>query len=136
MISKYPAPKELKAELDTLNEEVKAALAKRKAWMDAHMEDFSNFKVGDEVYDRNTGQLLGVVTELYRYWGDRDPRYDTGMNIEIHYRDRRGIIDNSSRHAGAGPSFCTREEAAQAVKARAEYLAWKLSGGDWGELFK
>lgn len=136
MISKYLPPKELQAELNVLNAEVVAVLAKRKAWMDAHMQDFSNFKVGDEVYDSNTGRMLGVVTELYRYWGERDPRYDTGMDIEISYRNSGGGIDNSSRHAGGGPSFCTREEAAEAMKSRAEYLAWKARGSDWSEVFK
>jgi hypothetical protein len=131
MISKYPPPKELQAELDALNVEVTAVLAKRKAWMDAHMEDFSNFKVGDEVYDTNNGQLLGVVTELYRYWDhQRNPLYDTGMNIEISYRKSNRVIDNSSRHAGGGPSFGTREQAHAVMKSRAEYLVWKARGGD------
>lgn len=132
---------ELQKELDKLNAEVTAVLAKRKVWMDAHMADFSTFKIGDEVYDTNTGALLGVVSKLYRYWGERDPRYDTQMSIEIEYRvegssEGMNFIDNSSRHAGAGPSFGTKEQAQQAAQSRAEYLAWKARGGNLEEVFK
>lgn len=127
----------LQPELDALNAEVTAVLAKRKAWMDAHMADFSEFKVGDEVYDQQTGNFLGTVTELYRYWdSQRNPLYDTSMSVEIRFRTPSGGIDNSSRHAGAGPWFCTREDAIAAAKSRAEYLAWKARGSDWTEVFK
>lgn len=138
MISKYPPPKELQAELDVLNVEVTAVLAKRKAWMDAHMQDFSNFKVGDEVYDANTGRLLGAVSELYRYHAEHSPQYDTHMTIEIQFRmeGTTNCYDNSSRHAGVGPHFATRQEAEDAMRSRAEYLAWKARGEDWSEVFK
>jgi hypothetical protein len=138
VITKEPADKTLRVQLDALNAGVVAALAARKAWMDARMEDFSNFKVGDEVYDAKTGALLGVVSKLYRYWGNRDPRYDTQMSIEIEYLQdgTTNCYDNSSRHAGVGPSFCTREEARSATKSRAEYLAWEARGSNWEEVFK
>jgi hypothetical protein len=133
-----PHQEKLQIELDTLNKEVEAVLAKRRAWMDAHMEDFSEFKIGDEVYDLNTGTLLGVVSRLYRYHQDRDPRYDNQMAVEIEYRmeGSKNCFDNSSRHAGAGPSFGTKEQAAQSVRSMAEYLAWKARGSDWAEVFK
>lgn len=138
MINKTPIDATLQPQLDTLNEEVNAVLAKRKAWMDAHMEDFSNFKVGDAVYDGNTGRLLGKVSRLYRYWEDRDPRYDTSMSIEIEYRvaGTRNYVANSSRHAGCGPDFMTKSEVASAMKTKADYAAWVARGEPWEELFK
>lgn len=138
MITKHPVDKALQAELDALNQKVVAVLARRKAWMDAHMENFSNFKVGDEVYDTKTGALLGTVSKLYRYWGERDPRYDTQMAIEIQYRKdgSKNCYDNSSRHAGVGPDFGTKEQAWQAAQSRADYLAWKARGENWSEGFK
>jgi hypothetical protein len=130
--------KKLQTELDALNKEVEDTLAKRTTWMNAHMEDFSDFKVGDEVYNPNTGTLLGVVSRLYRYHQDGDPRYDDHMDVEIEYRmtGSKNCFDNSSRHAGGGPSFGTREDALQTAKSRAEYLAWKARGSDWSEFFK
>ena len=131
-------PPELQTELDTINKEVEAVLAKRTAWMDAHMQDFSKFNVGDPVYDVRTGQFLGTVTRLYRYWKDKDPRYDTSMSVVIEYRQagHSNVYDNSSHYAGTGPSFGTLEEARKHAEGAAEYLAWKARGEDWTELFK
>ena len=89
----------LQKELELLNSEVTAVLAKRKKWMDDHMTDFAKFKVGDEIYNLQTGQYLGVISKLYRYWGEdhRDPQYDTAMNVEYQYHTGNNCYDNTSR---------------------------------------
>lgn len=89
-------------DLKRLNANVEAALAKRRAWMDAHMADYARFQVGETLFNMRTGELLGVVSKLYRYWassGD-NPRYDTAMNVEYEFKTPAGYFDNTSRHAG------------------------------------
>lgn len=95
----------LQLELDALNRAVDDAVDKRTAWMDAHMTDWADADVGDEISDSN-GRVLGVVTRLYRYWGPqshsggkcRDPQYDTHMSIEYEFkRDlHSNFTDNTS----------------------------------------
>lgn len=92
----------LQRELDALNAEVQAVLAKRKAWMDAHMAEFARVPVGEEIYDLKTGQKLGTVTKHYRYWDEQqNPLYDTSMSVECEFEVRPNTYDNTSRHAGA-----------------------------------
>ena len=121
----------LNAELEALNSEVTAVLAKRSSWMDAHMEDFARFKIGDEIYDMDSGRRLGIVSKLYRYWGgDRNPLDDTSLSIEYEYRTDgflggNGFYDNTSRQS---ISIGTAQELADRLKARAEY-AQRMADG-------
>lgn len=114
----------LRAELKLINAGIDAILGHRRKWMDDHMDDFANHHVGDEIYDLKTGRLLGTITKLYRYWEDRDPRYDTSMTVEYQYRvaGTENHYDNTSRHGGL-LQFGTAEQAAESLKSRAEYLA-------------
>ena len=116
------------AELDALNEAVDEAIRKRTAWLDAKMAEVCTLKVGDDIYDLDSGRRLGIVTRLYRYWGPhdpggecRDPRYDKSCSVEVEYSDSPGSRDNTSRHAGAR-SFGTKEEAAREAQRRLDRL--------------
>ena len=86
--------------LDQLNKAVDDAIAARKKWMDDHMVDYAEFRVGDEIYDGDTGERLGVVTRLYRYHADRNPLLDRSMNIEYEFCIGKNMFDNTSRHLG------------------------------------
>lgn len=121
----------LTAELKTLNDEVKAILAKRKAWMDAHMADFARYQIGEEIYDANTGRRLGVISKHYRYWGDRDPTYDTSMNVEYEFHTGNNCYDNTSRQPGL--SICNLDELAARRKREADYLILKAK--EWRKGF-
>lgn len=89
---------ELRNELMVLNAEVTAILAKRKAWMDAHMPEFAKVQVGESIYDLDTGRCLGIVSELYRYWDNQNnPLYDTSMDVCYQYNKGNNIFDNTSR---------------------------------------
>lgn len=90
-------------ELQALNDAVKEAHNKRKAWMDDHMQDYCVFKPGDEIYDLTSGRLLGVVSRLYRFH-ENHPEYDTSMTVDCEYRTdgkphgtQGGCFDNTSR---------------------------------------
>jgi len=89
--------KDLENHLKCLNNEVKDAVIKRTSWMDANMEKFAKFKVGDNIYDLDRCVKVGVVSELYRYWAGRNPEYDTSMNIEYRFKTGNLIDDNTSR---------------------------------------
>ena len=91
--------KALEGVLDKLTAKFAAAWAERKSWMDAHMEDFARFKVGDEIFNLETGERLGEISQLYRYWGsdNRDPQYDTTMDIQYQYHTGNNCFDNTSR---------------------------------------
>jgi hypothetical protein len=88
---------DLENNLKCLNNEVKDAVIKRTSWMDANMEKFAKFKVGDNIYDLDRCVKVGVVYELYRYWAGRNPEYDTSMNIEYRFKTGNLINDNTSR---------------------------------------
>lgn len=91
--------KSLAAELDKLNAEWQEITDRRKKWMDDHMGDFAKFKIGDEIFDMATGTRLGIISRLYRYWGEpsRDPQYDHAMNINYEYCTGNNCFDNTSR---------------------------------------
>ena len=62
----------LKPELDRLNTAVKDAVKKRTEFLDAHMAECSEWKIGDTVYDVE-GNILGIVTKHCRwYQGNAD----------------------------------------------------------------
>ena len=87
----------LLSELKNLNDTVTAAVEARTSWMDAHMSEFSKFQVGDTVYGEQ-GQVLGVVTRLYRFHAGHDWRYDTDMSVDATF-EMRGLsncFDNTS----------------------------------------
>ncbi len=93
-----PNKQELEEELKHLNQIVDAAIKQRTEWMDAHMVDFAKWKVGDKLYVLSTGEYLGAVSSLYRFWGkQKDPRYDTSMDIEYEFTRGDNIFDNTSR---------------------------------------
>jgi hypothetical protein len=96
------------AELERLNKGVTDAIAARKDWMDATMHEVGKFKVGDEIYDLGSGRLLGTVSRLYRYWSERDPRYDTSMSIDYEYHTGGICYDNTSRQRGV--MFGTKDD--------------------------
>jgi len=91
----------LNAELAALNAAVDAALKARKDWMDAHMEAYSEFKVGDEIYDIRTGERMGVVSKLYRYQARHNPIYDTSMSVDVEFTNNGWCFDNTSRYGGS-----------------------------------
>lgn len=114
---------ELDAELEALNANVDRAIAARKAWMDEHMDDYARYHLGEVLVDLDTGQTLGTVTKLYRYFGDRDPRFDTRMEIQYEFTREIGsygsaMSDNTSRQPGL--RYGTKEEYARD-------LEWRLS---------
>lgn len=117
----------LDAELAALNKAVDDAVAARRAWMDAHMPDYARHRVGETLYDLNTGRELGTVSRLYRYWGEQDdPRYDTTMSVqyEIVVSNSHGVrvLDNTSRQPGlryGNAAQLAREMEGKAAMARA-----------------
>ena len=104
-----PRQKALAQELDKLNAEWLEVTARRKKWMDDHMVDFAKYKIGETIYKFPSGETLGEITKLYRYWGEdhRDPQYDYSMNINYKYHTGRNCYDNTSRQS---ISICNAEE--------------------------
>lgn len=92
--------KAIQARLNELNNEVAVVLAKRRAWMDAHMAEFAKVPIGEDIYDLDTGQRLGKVIKHYRYWADRDPCHDTSMDVHCEYNTHGNCYDNTSRQPG------------------------------------
>ncbi|MFA4050929.1 MULTISPECIES: hypothetical protein [Mycobacteroides] len=95
------------SELDALNAAVQAAIDARREWLDGKMRETSKLQVGDDIYDAQTGEKLGVVSGLYRYHAGRDDLYDTDVECDYQYETRPGCFDNTSRQVGR--MFGTRE---------------------------
>lgn len=114
---------DLKAELAALNKSVEGAIATRKKWMDDHMVDYAKFKIGDVLYDANTGRWMGVVTEYYRYH-QGDPRFDTSMSIAYCFKTDQRCTDNTSRQPGVW--FTTAQQMLDGGRYRAnEKSLWE-----------
>lgn len=74
-----------RAELDRLNAAVDAAIEARTRWLDAKMEQYAPVKVGETLYDLETGEMLGKVTDYYRYQAGQNKLYDTSLSIDLRY---------------------------------------------------
>lgn len=122
---------DLSDELAALNKAVDDAIARRTAWMDKHMPAFASCKIGEEIFNRKTGQRLGVISRMYRYWGPfsggepRDVRFDRSMSVEYEFETSPRCFDNTSRFGGS-LSICNREELARSREAEAEALRSKV----------
>ncbi len=121
-MNQRPLTKDEEAELAVLNAAVTAAIDARRKWLDAKMVECSSLKVGDDIYDLNSGQRLGRISRLYRYWQDCDEGVrDDSPHCHYEFETSRNCFDNTSRHGGT-LSFGTREDAAK----RAEMMAQRL----------
>jgi hypothetical protein len=109
-----------RAELARLSAAIEEAIRARTAWLDAKMVETSTLKVGDEIYDVDSGVMVGTVRGLYRYWQDRNDLLDTGYYCHYEYRTPGGSNDNTSRQPGR--SFGTRNEALHRAEQRASAL--------------
>jgi hypothetical protein len=104
-----------------LNEAVTAAIERRREWLDAKMVECSTLQVGDDIYNVETGQKLGVVAELYRYWRDRDDSIrDTSHYCDYQYETSPRCFDNTSRQIGL--RYGTRQDAIDYAERRAAQL--------------
>lgn len=88
-------------ELNILNDAVKATVEKRSQWLDSKMVEIAKLKIGDDIYNLNTGRRLGKVTELYRFWR-KQSRWDLDNHIDICYEFEvePRCFDNTSRQPG------------------------------------
>jgi hypothetical protein len=109
-----------KIDLARLNDSIKEAIKARTAWLDAKMVETSTLKVGDEIYDVDSGAMLGTVTGLYRYWRDQNDLLDTSYYCEYRYQSAPGYNNNTSSQTGR--SFGTRQEAGLRAEMRAAAL--------------
>ncbi|OHU55932.1 hypothetical protein BKG83_17305 [Mycobacteroides chelonae] len=103
------------SELEALNAAVQAAIDARREWLDAKMRETSKLQVGDDIYDVQTGEKIGVVSGLYRYHAGRDDLYDTYVECDYQYETRPGCFGNTSSQGGR--MFGTREDAAAHAKS-------------------
>lgn len=125
MRTQRPLTEDEKAELNSLNAAVTAAIEKRRAWLDAKMYETSRLKVGDDIYDLHSGRRLGRVSELYRYHTDRNDLYDTSVHCDYKYETGRLCFDNTSRQPGL--SFGTRQDAVAHAEAHLAQLRRNLA---------
>ena len=86
--------------LALLNEAVTAAITARTVWLDERMPNYAEFKIGEELYDLDTGKRLGTVCGYYRYDANHNVLRDTSMDIDYKLHVRDNIYDNTSRYAG------------------------------------
>lgn len=123
---------ELNAELEALNNAVTAAIDARRAWMDAHMADYAEYAVGDDLYDLKTGQRLGTITKLYRpTWGISNPVYQTSMEVAYEYRHSdNSPYDNTSRQM-----YLSFGDRAELLRRRESELARLQRGDSIGGVF-
>lgn len=120
-ITQRPLTEDEKAELAALNGAVAAAIKARSAWLDAKMHECSHLQVGDDIYDLKTGSKLGIVSELYRYWRDRDEGVrDTSAHCDYKFETYPGCSDNTSRQPLL--YFGTREDALRYAEMQASRL--------------
>jgi hypothetical protein len=111
------------AELKSLNDAVKAAIETRRKWLDAKMHEISRLKVGDGIYDLDTGRYVGMVKRLHRTWQDKhEGVLDANPYCDYEFESEPGFITSTARYFGCR-SFGSREDAARVLADRAAALA-------------
>ncbi|MBS4102418.1 hypothetical protein [Tsukamurella paurometabola] len=121
MTAQRPLTDEERGELDALNAAVQEAIDTRREWLDAKMHEVATLKVGDDIYDIESGRKLGVVSRLYRYHTNQNALYDTHVTVDYEYETSPRCFGNTSSRLRL--SVGTREEAASYAKRRADRLA-------------
>lgn len=119
-MTQRPLTENEQGELADLNTAVSAAIEARRAWLDAKMHETSRLQVGDDLYDLDKGVKVGTVSELYRYWRDRDEGVrDKSAHCDYQYETSPRCFDNTSRQSR---SFGTREDAIRRAEMRSSLL--------------
>lgn len=92
--------------LKLLSAAIDDAIAARSAWLDEMMPKYAEYKIGEELFNLDTGVCLGTVHSYYRYWTEQNPLYDKYLDIEYKLHVNKNpygyehLYDNTSRHAG------------------------------------
>lgn len=87
-----------KERLDQLNAAVSTAIYARRDWLDSKMTEYAEMQVGEYAYDLESCRKVGRVSELYRFWRDRnDGVRDTALSIEYQFETSPNCFDNTSR---------------------------------------
>lgn len=86
------------------------------------MEDYAKYKIGETLYDRKTGQVVGKISAYYRYHAGRDDCYDTSMSVDYRFTTPSGYGDNTSRQGGPY-GLCNAEELKREFRGRLSLLA-------------
>jgi hypothetical protein len=81
--------------LEVLNIEVDTAIKKRTRWLDKKMSEYSPLQIGDDIYNLKTGEKLGTVTKLYRYYQNQFE--DNELSIHYVYSTPYGNNNTSSQ---------------------------------------
>jgi len=105
-----------RAELDRLTTAVKDALAARAAFLDKRVPEIADVKVGELLYDLESGLPVGEVVSINRW--NRGTVDDDGFGYFYRYRD--GGIDNTARQHGK--SFGSKDQALQRAETRLRIL--------------
>jgi len=108
-------------ELKKLNKTVERAIKDRKLWLDKKMVKYAKFKIGDEIFNIQTGECVGIVRRLFRFWEDRDEGVrDTSLEIHYEYCTGGMCYDNTSRQCHV--RFGSREDMKKSLQARMDIL--------------
>ena len=114
----YQIPKDDKAVLDEMNIQIKDLIKKRTEFLDSKMEEHSDFKIGDDVYDESSGQKVGVGYAHKRHHrgsGGCDTSF--GCCVEILLPGR--IISNTSASKN---KYVTKEDLKNRLQAKLRSL--------------
>lgn len=72
--------------LNELNDAIKSLVNERTKFLDECMEKYSEFKIGDDVYDIDTGLKVGVVKRISRHHRG-NAEYDTSFGCDIEFEN-------------------------------------------------
>lgn len=72
--------------LDKLNKIIKDTVDERTKFLDECMEKYSSFKIGDDVYDIDTGMKVGVAKRISRYHRG-NAEYDKSFGCDVEFED-------------------------------------------------
>ena len=106
---------ELQKQLTAKNAAIKTLVDEHASWMDEHMHRFAKVPVGEDIYNIQTGELLGRVVGHYRFWAEQNPLLDISFEVECSYENAFGVIDNTSsqphiRFGTLSMTACTLQE--------------------------
>lgn len=113
-----PISDEHKKEIDFLNAAIEKAINDRTQWLDAHMEEYADYPIGEMLYDSQYGNAVGTVVKIWRRYGPnsgcRKPYED--RSVYSYFTLSNG--EHSSNRKGALMSKAEIEAGEEVIAAR------------------
>jgi len=119
----YKTSEQLYKELKDLNHKVILAIEARKIWIKNNIVYYSKFKIGDYIYDLETKEIVGTVTDIYYYNYNNFDFNDDTIKIHYKYKEINPPYKDNNTHTQFYKCFGTHEDILKIEKIKSNCCA-------------